>query len=728
MNKINLTGDGAAYIRVSTDQQDTERQYAGVRAFTERQGVTIHKGNWFEDEGWARDTADRRPAFNKLMKLATAGTIKWIVVDALDRFGTKSSKQLMHFLYQLEEAGCKLYDAAGKEWTGEDIATIITAVVEGEKSKGEQTEKSHRVLGGMAQAARAGEWLGGAVRLGLDVACFSRAEPAKELWRVVLEGRDKRKKVYPDGRTERFDGKGNFPKHQDQVEMKRLVPTRDQAKLDAARTLFARYSTESITWTALAHWLNGLGFRTADGGYLWGFMVGDMLRDPIYMGFYTWNQSHRGKFHRMKKGRPVEELNYGEKKSTNDEADWIQSARLFEPLIDRATWDAVQKKLRSHNKLSRAPRAARQYLVDLVHCGNCGSRMYGRMARHERPEYICSTYDNAVREKRRSESTCLRNGVLQVELEPFIDRYLAETGKRLEILTDGMDVDHLTGKLEGQQADSWRGFEEGVDRLCNYLATYHPDEYDAILDEQRRQHEQTQEVFESVRQGTAKQANLAAAFKGTNVVEVYNECRKRKAPETPRHFDFVGQLLDSYRSNFDAGAIELDLAKLEAEHTALMDRWADLPTPRAKDKAKQKLAELEAKIDAMEKQKQDAAGVVEKHWKEMHDLQKAIQEARRAMTSESGERANRRRAEALRSVIERIECTFTATGIKAGRQGGQRSSRLASVTIYPLIGDAVEYPASVIQPMNGKPGTMCGIHALRRCRDRAYRPRRTRPL
>jgi DNA invertase Pin-like site-specific DNA recombinase len=679
-DKLHLTGDGAAYVRVSTDQQDTERQYAGIRAFAKRNDALIHKDHWFEDEGWARDTADRRPAFNKLMKLATAGAVKWIVVDRLDRFGWKSSKQLMHFLYQLEEAGCLLYDTSGKEWTSQDDATEITALLEGKNSVKEVREKSYRVLDGMAASARQGEWMGGPVRLGLDVACFSRAEPAKELWRVLQEGRDKRIKVYADGRQERFDGKGNFPKHQDAVEMLRLVPTKDKAKLDAARSVFQRYATESISFTALAHYLSGLGFRTCFGGRFQGYMVEAMLADPVYMGYAAWNRRHVGKFHRFKDGQAILELNYEQRQTKNDEADWIQSERLFEPLIERATWDAVQKKLRSREQRSQAPRSAKQYLAGLVHCGNCGSRMAAGPGRRGRPEYFCSSYFKAVREKRRHESSCLRNGIFQDTLEPYIDRYLAETGHRLKLLTESMDLDHLTGKLQEQEADSWRGFEEGVDRLCNYLMQYHFDEFADLLDEkEHRQYEEA--VYEAS----------------------YNETAK--APLPPRHFDFVGRLLDSYRRNFDAKAIEVDLAKLDAEHTALMKQWADLPTPRAKDKAKQKLAELEAQMDALEKQKEDAAGVVEKHWHEMHDLQKAIAEARRAMTAEKGERASRRKAEALQSVIERIECTFTATGIKAGRQGGKRSSKLASITFYPLLGEKVVYPAraAVLLPLNGSP-------------------------
>src|SRR5262249_45638133 len=103
-----LEGDGAASIRVSDDQQDTLRQYEALRAFEQRHGVSIAPQFWFKDEGWARDTADRRPDFQRLMKLVESGRVRWIVVDQLDRFGTKNARQLISYLHRLDEAGCKL--------------------------------------------------------------------------------------------------------------------------------------------------------------------------------------------------------------------------------------------------------------------------------------------------------------------------------------------------------------------------------------------------------------------------------------------------------------------------------------------------------------------------------------------------------------------------------------------------------------------------------------------
>jgi hypothetical protein len=193
------------------------------------------------------------------------------------------------------------------------------------------------------------EWQGGPPRLGFDVACYSR-KTDEELWRVVFEGFNKRLKVYPDGRTERFDGEGNFPAWQNKgkppPEYLQITPSRDRSKIDAAVCVFERFAAESVSHTALAHYLNKLGHRTAQGNLFVGYQIAAMLEDPIYLGFYTYNRVHFGKFHRWTEGQAVLELNYDEKQSKNDKADWVQShKRLFDPLVDRPTWDAVQKKL-----------------------------------------------------------------------------------------------------------------------------------------------------------------------------------------------------------------------------------------------------------------------------------------------------------------------------------------------------------------------------------------------
>jgi DNA invertase Pin-like site-specific DNA recombinase len=461
---LDLSGDGAAYVRVSDDDQEPQRQRDTIHAFEQRHGVTIPPAHWFEDLGWARDTADRRPAFQRLMGLVEAGKVKWIVVAELDRFGMKNAKQLIAYLHRLEEAGCRLFDAAGKDWTAEDIATVINAVIKGDQSKGEQHNISNRVLGAKVGHARAGEWQGGQVRLGFDVGCYSLAT-GQELWRVILTGRAagpgtplRRLKVWPDGRTECFDGPDNFPRTQPATEVLRITPSHDRAKLDAVRAVFARYATEAVSFTTLAHWLTGLGFHNSLGGPFQGNHI---------------------------------------------EADWVTSPRLFEPIIDAGTWVAVAKKLEGRRRRPHAPTAAALYLAGLVVCGTCGQAMVAHPARRRavdptgQHEFYCSTYHKAVRDRWRKttvdgvvvrvgpggqECRCGYNCINQAELGGYVERYLEEIGRRLELLGGATPTPTPTGRLEEQEGGAWKAYVEGFDRLTAYLAEHHPAEYAALME------------------------------------------------------------------------------------------------------------------------------------------------------------------------------------------------------------------------------------------------------
>jgi DNA invertase Pin-like site-specific DNA recombinase len=680
MSKVNgealrLSGQGAAYIRVSDDVQDTQRQYDSIRAFEKRHGVPIAKHLWFKDEGWARDQADVRPAFQQLITLAEQGRVQWIVVDKLDRFGAKNSKQLIVYIYRLEEAGCKLYDSLDNDWTAEDMATPIITMVEGEKSKAEQRDLSYRNLGAKVSYARDGEWQGGPVRLGFDVACYQKGTK-QELWRVVFEGLHKRLKVYPDGHTERFDGKGNFPVFQWETEVLRLAPSKDRAKIAAAVGTFQRYAAESVSFTALAHSLNERGFRNSYGGYFQSHHVEGMLEDPIYLGYYTFNRRHFGKFHRFTDNRvtALEKPNYQGKQSRNANADWVQSReRLFEPLVKQTVWEAVQRKLSQRSRRVNAPRSSAQYLAGLVYCANCGCRMVTGSSRKptknpridgfrgERHEFFCGSYFKAVRYRflakkgklkdgqDQPECKCLRNGVFQDVLEPYLIRYLEETGQRLHLLTQGSDEDDPRRyNLIDRETEHWWEFQLGLERLKTYLRRHHPKEYQAILTDSHS--------------------------------------------EDATEYEFIMSCVDLYQSTFDPAKVATEIQQLEAEHTALVELWNDLPTARAKEKAKEKFEAVEARIDHLRRQQEDVAEVVASHYQELLDVQEAISAAERAMQSEAGERALRQRAEALRGIIQRIECTFAATG-QTGAGWGKKNTRLVKVTIYPVVGAVAEYRA-----------------------------------
>jgi hypothetical protein len=505
----------------------------------------------------------------------------------------------------------------------------------------------------------------------------------------VWEGRDKtgktmrrgksrpvyflrRVKVYPDGTSERMDGNVVFRTSKD-TQVMRLVPTNDKSKLAAARGVFTRYAREAVTFFALAKWLNNLGIRNSCGKMFQSRDVTKILSDEAYLGYPTFNKRRAGRFHRHDADGGIVDLEpelRGKDTESNPEDIVKASRRCYDPLVDRATWDAVQRKL--HNlkvdwasRPPRAPKCAELYLRGLVTCAGCGVVM---SSRKDRMEYFCGSWDRCKARGNLKGCGCLRNGVRQATLEGYVERYLDEIGKRLDLLMQphqGNGTSHLTAKLEEQEFDAWAEFAAGMGRLETYLAEYQEEEYHAL------------------------------------VKESYH-------PESPNEPGFISECVGLYRQHFDPDTLTAEIERLEVEHSALMERWSDLPTPRAREKAKAQFAELESRIESLREQQKDAAGVVEQHLRTMTDLQKAIADAREAMRGKDGPAALRQRAEALRGILASIACEFVVTGKyttsdKHAGGPGLTGSRLVAVTFLPVVGDSRRYevPENVEERSHG---------------------------
>jgi hypothetical protein len=283
------------------------------------------------------------------------------------------------------------------------------------------------------------------------------------------------------------------------------------------------------------------------------------------------------------------------------------------------------------------------------------------VARGDRLEYYCGTWHRHRTKGTLAESPCCRNGVRQAVLEEYVHRYLTDAGKKLDALTVGCpSADYLTnavvdlttgdtrikgaspaGKLEGDLHSTHDAYVDNYLRLLDYVRDHDPEGW-------------------------------AAMWEGLG----------------DAHEPAVERAVEAYRRCFDPSGLEADIEKLEAEHTALMRQWADLPTPRAKEKAKAELAALEARIEELEKQRQDIGATVTAQWSQVLDLALAVKETHRAMESEEGAHALRHRAEALRGLLVSINCEFVVTG-KHSSGPGQAGSRLVAVEFLPVAGDGL---------------------------------------
>jgi DNA invertase Pin-like site-specific DNA recombinase len=432
---LKLVGTGAAYIRVSLEIQDDERQRKDIALWCERHGVTIKPDFYYVDRNYTRDEAEIRPDFNRLLEDAKSGRVNWIVVTEDDRFGTKNLKQLVHYLYLLDEAGCKLYNVRDKELTSDDFADFINIAVKGKQSEDERRTLADRVGSAMREQAGRGEWGGGYIPYGMDVVCFGRNDMS-ERWRVQIAGRDLRIKINADGTRRNFDGKNNFPPREE-LETFQLRPTTNTALLDNVRKLFERFASEEINYNQLAKSLNDQGYSPYYAEYFGPKNIERILANPVYTGYPTWNKNSYAKYSAWKDGRRVDRKP-GQGAVANDPTDWIKpDAPLFDPVVDPVLFQKVQDKLKrlaETDHKSRAPRSAKLWLRGLVICGSCGAPMSGRIdQRTKKPGYIYSTYVN-FRGDKTTKRPCEANCTSHDLIEEKVREYLNDTAPAITAL------------------------------------------------------------------------------------------------------------------------------------------------------------------------------------------------------------------------------------------------------------------------------------------------------
>ena len=243
------------YLRCSSDTQDTLRQREDI----ERSGLKIDQ--WLEDHE-SRDRAHKRPDFQQCLRAVQAGQVDTIVVQSLDRFGVRDAYEMGKFFSILRDHDCRLWTPAASNSMPRMMEPSSRRTVGALTSAREQREKASRVLTGNLTLARKGNFLGGYCPYGMDVVAFDAQ--GNEVWRVVYEGHDRRVKVYPDGRQERFDGKSNRPPKALHETLK-YRPSIIAERLKYVILIFTWYVTEAFPPGKIAARLNDLGVSPVFG-------------------------------------------------------------------------------------------------------------------------------------------------------------------------------------------------------------------------------------------------------------------------------------------------------------------------------------------------------------------------------------------------------------------------------------------------------------------------------
>ncbi|WP_024983211.1 recombinase family protein [Brevibacillus borstelensis] len=143
----------------------------------------------------------------------------------------------------------------------------------------------------------------------------------------------------------------------------------------------AKWALEGYGAWEIAKRLNERGIATKDGNQWQDRVVRDLLKRETLVGDFVYNRTYR-------KGTRI---------FTRPEEEWIRIENHHDPILDRDTFDAIQKIFRSRKQsASRYVDETNYLLTGLLVCTHCGGKMVGRKdskrGKNIYYRYVCNTY------------------------------------------------------------------------------------------------------------------------------------------------------------------------------------------------------------------------------------------------------------------------------------------------------------------------------------------------
>lgn len=673
---------GTGYLRVSDgEKQSVESQRQQIEAWLSARCLSVQE--WYIDsEGRnSRHKADKREDFQRLLQDIAASRWDWVVVNTQDRFGTKHEFERGKFLNALLDAGCELWSVDHGHLTDPDNPVcVLIGGIGSLTSRKDTKDKARKILGGMLTAAREGRYTGGNVPFGFDVAIYpvGRWEPESERWRVVIEGRGLRVKVWPDGRRERYDGKRNFPAYDRTLEARFAVSIVTE-RVEAARQVFTWYATEDIAFWTIAQRLNLAGVKPMSGKSWTARMVEDMLANPSYVGIVASGKDSQGDFatHRMTTAGPeVIETpwvkNQASPEGRRGADQWvIPDTFRLPPIVAQTTWERVQEKLeRPTREKKRTARSEVCWLKRFMVCAHCeqGMRSINNQSGRAGTQYFCSTWQDS-KQGRDNRAGCRRHPVDHDLAERIVARYLEEKQVGYELLDreigqPGRRIERLAGELEARRAE----IQEIHQRMLAFVQQAMSNNPSPLL----------RELFEAAQRRQE------------------SETPWEPSPRDVQYRFGLSWLVDLYETAH--GHLQGDLAdqieRAERDLKAQVLAFAKLKSPRAQEIAAKHIEQLEAQLEEMKQKQEPLMARLESLHRELAKVKFFLDVARKELTGSN----HRRKAEALGKVVQSIVCRFRH------QEGGGRTptSVLESVQIIPVGGEPTTYPAGLFEEGDGR--------------------------
>ena len=323
----------AAYIRVSTEDQteySPDAQLRELREYASSHSMILDDRFIYADEGISGRKADKRPAFQEMIRTAKLKEHPFdvILVHKFDRFA-RSREDSVVYKSMLKRCGVEVVSI--KEPLAEgSYAGVMEAIYES-FAEAYSINLGTEVRKGMTEKALRGE-----------------IQTAPPYGYTLSVGADDH--IGPNIRT--------------------FVPHPIEAEY--VREIFRRFAAGEGLFP-LAKWLNDCGQRTHRGGRFENRTVEYILRNPIYIGKVRWNPKRRSR------------RNY-------DDPDLMIVQGSHEPLITPELWDQCQRRMAEvkalHPYHGRPAGDRHHWLCGIVRCAACDSTLIW-----SKPYYLkCNNY------------------------------------------------------------------------------------------------------------------------------------------------------------------------------------------------------------------------------------------------------------------------------------------------------------------------------------------------
>jgi DNA invertase Pin-like site-specific DNA recombinase len=635
-----------AYIRVSDEDSDAERQRKAITHWAHQHGLVI--AFWFEDvEGRnPRDEAERRVQFQQMLRMIDGGQVRCVVVDTIERLGFKDQHEFGHFIHSFRTKGCVAWSTVDGNLSSVDPGKIFQHTAKTVSSKIEVSGTAYRNLSAKIGYAKNGEYQGGYPPFGFDVVCF---DGDKEVWRVVYDGgHHRRVKVHPDGTRQRYDGKGNFPAR-DKDHKLRVRPSIEFAdRLEIVQRMFGWVANESLSPSQIATRLNQLGIVPQVGEAWNKVVVKSNLRNPVFTGFPTYNKRAQGKYAECINGTTKHvELVPGEvrpkKGRIRRTEDMIQpETAQFISIVDIETFLVVQEKLDEASRKQgkkRSPKVASFWLKDLIFCGKCRKGM--RNTSQNGRAYYCSTYGTYGKV---NPTGCKCHKVKADLIESVVLQYCEDIGGKLAAVHSVQtDLGIPSTIMEPLKAAEKRN-TTAWNKMKNFLATFLED-------------------------GVQEIVVLGNRIK----IEKFGD--DIRLPDGFSPFDLFGHFYSAERQK-----LVLQIAELEAEFDELYSQFKALKSERAKNRANEEMVRVEDEIKNRQSKLEPIDDEIRASYRETSRLLDSLHSFRSA----TNEGNDRRKAEFAKSLVREVVCHFRYTDTKAANKP---KSVLERVEIFPQVGD-----------------------------------------